>query len=70
LHLCGIVGGTPSEVGNASAHHPHQVEQKPCKDVPSAPWHSVFKSERINDHHLTIEAKPQSQRYKDGARLG
>jgi hypothetical protein len=27
------------------------------KDVPSAPWFSVFKGERINDHHLTVEEK-------------
>lgn len=26
-------------------------------DVPSAPWFKVFKGERINDHHLTLEEK-------------
>ncbi|MFW2228471.1 SAM-dependent methyltransferase [Rhizobium sp. CRRU65] len=26
-------------------------------DVPSAPWYPVFKGERINDHHTTIEEK-------------
>jgi len=31
---------------------------KDCgKDVESAPWYHVFKGERINDHHLTIEKK-------------
>ena len=27
------------------------------KDVESAPWFKVFKGERINDHHLTLEEK-------------
>ena len=26
-------------------------------DVPSAPWYPVFKGERINDHHTTLEEK-------------
>ena len=27
------------------------------KDVGSAPWYHLFKGERINDHHLTLEEK-------------
>ncbi|WP_363318809.1 DUF559 domain-containing protein [Chlorobium sp.] len=27
------------------------------KDVESAPWYPIFKGERINDHHLSIETK-------------
>jgi hypothetical protein len=27
------------------------------KDVESAPWFKVFKGDRINDHHLTVERK-------------
>ncbi|MEV9638943.1 SAM-dependent DNA methyltransferase, partial [Burkholderia pseudomallei] len=27
------------------------------RDVESAPWYSVFKGERINDHHLTVAEK-------------
>lgn len=30
------------------------------KDVESAPWFNVFKGERINDHHLTLEEKRRS----------
>jgi hypothetical protein len=26
-------------------------------DVPSAPWYPVFKGERINDHHTSLEEK-------------
>lgn len=27
------------------------------KDIPSAPWYKIFKGDRINDHHLTLEEK-------------
>ena len=27
------------------------------KDVASAPWYPLFKGDRINDHHLTLEEK-------------
>ena len=27
------------------------------KDVQSAPWHHLFKGDRINDHHLTLDEK-------------
>jgi len=27
------------------------------KDVESAPWFKVFRGDRINDHHLTVEQK-------------
>jgi hypothetical protein len=27
------------------------------KDVPSAPWHHLFKGERRNDHHTTLDDK-------------
>jgi REP element-mobilizing transposase RayT len=32
------------------------------KDVESAPWFSVFKGERINDHHLTLAEKQGARR--------
>jgi hypothetical protein len=31
------------------------------KDVESAPWFKVFKGERINDHHLTLDEKRRSR---------
>jgi hypothetical protein len=31
-------------------------------DVASAPWFKVFKGERINDHHLTLDEKRKAQR--------
>lgn len=31
------------------------------KDVDSAPWFAMFKGERINDHHLTLEEKRRSR---------
>src|SRR5581483_10086948 len=31
------------------------------KDVASAPWYKVFKGERINDHHLTLEEKRKAR---------
>ncbi|MBI5907955.1 MAG: Gfo/Idh/MocA family oxidoreductase, partial [Burkholderiales bacterium] len=31
------------------------------KDVGSAPWFAMFKGERINDHHLTLEEKRRSR---------
>lgn len=31
------------------------------KDVESAPWFHMFKGERINDHHLTIEEKQMAR---------
>ncbi|WP_353849967.1 AAA family ATPase [Accumulibacter sp.] len=34
------------------------------KDVESAPWFSVFKGERINDHHLTLAEKRAAQSLK------
>nr|MBL0714996.1 SAM-dependent DNA methyltransferase [Desulfobacterales bacterium] len=30
------------------------------KDVASAPWYPLFKGDRINDHHLTLEEKRQA----------
>ncbi len=33
-------------------------------DVPSAPWFKVFKGERINDHHLTLEEKRKAREAK------
>jgi hypothetical protein len=27
------------------------------KDVTSAPWHPVYKGDRINDHHTTLDEK-------------
>ena len=27
------------------------------KDISSAPWYHLFKGDRINDHHLTLEEK-------------
>lgn len=32
------------------------------KDVPSAPWYDVFKGERRNDHHLTLQQKQEARR--------
>ena len=32
------------------------------KDVESAPWYSLFKGNRINDHHLTLNEKLDAQR--------
>jgi hypothetical protein len=31
------------------------------KDVASAPWYKVFKGERINDHHLTLDEKRRAR---------
>ena len=31
------------------------------KDVESAPWYHLFKGDRINDHHLTIEEKRKAR---------
>jgi hypothetical protein len=31
------------------------------KDVESAPWYKVFKGERINDHHLSLEEKRKAR---------
>jgi hypothetical protein len=31
------------------------------KDVSSAPWYKMFKGERINDHHLTLEEKRKAR---------
>jgi len=31
------------------------------KDVASAPWYHLFKGDRVNDHHLTIEEKQKAQ---------
>lgn len=33
------------------------------KDVPSAPWYHVFKGDRINDYHLTLQEKRDSRRH-------
>ncbi len=32
------------------------------KDVASAPWYHLFKGDRINDHHLTLNEKLEAQR--------
>ncbi len=32
------------------------------KDVSSAPWYHLFKGERINDHHLTLEEKKAARK--------
>jgi hypothetical protein len=37
------------------------------KDVESAPWFSVFKGERINDHHLTLAEKRAARSLKGGS---
>lgn len=34
------------------------------KDVPSAPWFKLFKGERINDHHLTLDEKRKAREGK------
>jgi len=34
------------------------------KDVKSAPWYHLFKGDRINDHHLTIEEKRKALQEK------
>lgn len=34
------------------------------KDVASAPWYSVFKGDRINDHHLTLNEKRAAREAK------
>lgn len=36
------------------------------KDVQSAPWFHLFKGDRINDHHLTIEEKRKAREKKEG----
>jgi len=33
------------------------------KDVASAPWYHLFKGDRINNHHLTLEEKQASRQY-------
>ncbi len=38
------------------------------KDVESAPWYPLFKGDRINDHHLTLEEKRRAQLEKNGDR--
>jgi len=35
------------------------------KDVESAPWYHLFKGDRINDHHLTIEDKRTARKKVD-----
>lgn len=37
------------------------------KDVEGAPWFHLFKGERINDHHLTIEEKQMARNQMKGA---
>ena len=36
------------------------------KDVESAPWFNVFKGERINDHHLSLEEKTKARERERG----
>ncbi len=36
------------------------------KDVDSAPWYHLFKGERINDHHLTLEEKKRARAARGG----
>ncbi|MER9746156.1 SAM-dependent methyltransferase [Mesorhizobium sp. M0140] len=36
-------------------------------DVPSAPWYPVFKGERINDHHTTLDEKRTARASKSQA---
>jgi hypothetical protein len=31
------------------------------KDVESAPWYKVFKGDRINDHHLSLDEKRRAR---------
>lgn len=33
------------------------------KDVESAPWYKLFKGERINDHHLSLEEKKKAKEH-------
>jgi hypothetical protein len=35
------------------------------KDVQSAPWYHLFKGERINDHHLSLEEKKNARKTKE-----
>jgi hypothetical protein len=35
------------------------------KDVESAPWYPVFKGDRINDHHLSLEEKLAARKTKE-----
>jgi hypothetical protein len=35
------------------------------KDVPSAPWNDLFKGERINDHHLSLDEKIAAREKKN-----
>jgi len=34
------------------------------KDVESAPWHHLFKGDRINDHHLSLKEKDEARKAK------
>jgi len=36
------------------------------KDIESAPWYSIFKGDRINDHHLSIEIKRSAHNQLSG----
>lgn len=36
------------------------------KDVASAPWHHLFKGERINEHHLSLAEKRAARAAKEG----
>ena len=38
------------------------------KDVESAPWYHLFKGERINDHHLSLEEKRTARKNKKEAK--
>jgi len=37
------------------------------KDVESAPWYPLFKGDRINDHHLSLEEKQAAGQKKKEA---
>ncbi len=32
------------------------------KDVETAPWYPVFSGDRINDHHLSLDAKRKARK--------
>ena len=40
------------------------------KDVALAPWYHLFKGDRINDHHLTLQEKGQARKAMERAENG
>lgn len=53
--LCGDVGKKGVGILRTKPNIHWKIDRG--KDVPSAPWFEKFGGDRINDYHLSIEAK-------------